>query len=507
MRERLAAAGTGLSTVFVGEKSLHSRYDPAGEGEKYIRALNFTEGESGKPGEKIQFLILIEPGLGYIIPALRRVFPLAKIIALHVSDFFTRFPCESGENTVRWSPGSGLSCTEFLEQEIPDIGIRAVKIVEWRPALAAYGAAYRDLLETAVTFLRRIDANARTVSGFGRRWVRNFFRNISTLRVFFSILPGSGPWIITGAGPGLEGVLPLIADMQQKGATVLAASSSVPALAAGGIAPDLVIGTDGGGWAKFHLWEAWRCALGRAKGGPFFLAASLTAALPCQYSDFPVLPLSDGSRWQEAALKALGVPRLVFPQRGTVAASALDLALCCTTGGVFLAGLDLSNEDIKTHARPYALDRFYEDGATRLTPRYSQAFDRAGQLSASGSRRVYAEWFGGQLRAYPGRIRSLGKNNPVFDALPSGDAPESYEGTQGMGRARIKTRVFRRAPDISGETVRVLTGLLDASGPALAIRRELASLLFPGGEEPPLEQLIREINGLAARRGGRTRDE
>ncbi|MDR0759089.1 MAG: DUF115 domain-containing protein [Treponema sp.] len=486
MIERIAGAGTGLPTVFVGEKFLHSRYDPAGEAEKYIKTLNVSE-----LSEKIRFFILIEPGLGYIIPVLRRLFPQAKLIALHVSEFFVRFPGEALENAAQWSPGSGLSCVEFLEREIPDIGIEAVKIVEWRPARAAYGAAYKDLLEKTVTFLRRMDANARTVKGFGRRWFRNFLRNLGVLRVFFSIDPGSGPWIVTGAGPGLEEVLPVIADMQQEGAMVLASSSSVPALTAGGVLPDVTISTDGGGWARFHLWEAIRCASGR----PFFLAASLTAALPGQCGGFPVLPLSDGSLWQEAVLENLGIPRLVLPQRGTVTATALDLALRCTEGGVFLAGMDLSNRDIKTHARPYALDRFQEDRANRLDPRYSQAFVRAGQISASGSRRVYAEWFGGRLAAYPGRIHSLGKNNPVFDALPS------QTSTRPGALQQVKSRKVPQVPGtlaVSEDAVRVLACLLEKAGPDEAIRRELAPLLLPGRVEVPAARLLKEIKALAA---------
>jgi hypothetical protein len=212
--------------------------------------------------------------------------------------------------------------------------------------------------------------------------------------------------------------------------------------------------------------------------------------------------LSDGSLWQEAALKTLGVPRVVFPQRGTVTASALDLALRCTSGIIFLAGMDLSNEDIKTHARPYAFDRFQEEGATRLTPRYSRAFVRAGQIAASGSHRVYAEWFGGQLAAYPGRIRSLGKNNPVFNVLPAGKKPAGADTAHGTKRVCIETGVLRKVPpDAAGEAVRVLARLLNRPGPAEALLRELGPLLLPGSGEISPQQLLKEIETLTSRKG------
>ncbi|MDR3130425.1 MAG: DUF115 domain-containing protein [Treponema sp.] len=487
MTEQLSSAGTGLPTVLAGDKFLHSRYNPAAEAEKYVKSLNLSE--------KIRFFILIEPGLGYIIPVLKRLFPAAKAAVLHVSDFFVSVSGETAKDVPAWSPGSGISPEEFLERELPDAGIDVLKIVEWRPALAAYGTAYKKLLEAAVYFIRRADANARTVRGFGRRWVKNFFRNLDILRVFFRISPGSLPWIVTGAGPGLEESLPAIALMRREGAALLASSSSVPALASGGIMPDLAIAADGGGWARFHLWETIRLTT----GGPLFLAASLTAAIPCQYGDFPVLPLSDGSLWQEAVLEKLGIPRLVLPQRGTVTASALDLALRCTKGEVFLAGMDLANEDIKTHARPYALDRFRDEGANRLDPQYSRAFVRAGQISASCSHRVYAEWFGGRMAAYPGRIRSLGKNNPVFDALPREPAmrPGSQEmNTRRTERLSMETRVLSR-PARQDEAVRVLTGLLSAAGPLQRkLLFELGDLLLPGSGEASAKELIKIIGEI-----------
>jgi hypothetical protein len=476
MTERLAAAGTGLPTVLVGERFLHSRYDPLGEGEKYIKTLNLSG--------KIRFFILIEPGLGYSIPALRRLFSPAKIIALHVSDFFAKSPGETPENTVSWSPGTGLPLGEFLEQEIPDTGIETIKIIEWRPALAAYGTAYKDLLEGAVTFIRRAAANARTVRGFGRRWFRNFFRNLGIIRRYVSITTGSGPWIITGAGPGLEETLLVIREMQREGATVLAAASSVSALAEGCILPNLVIATDGGGWARYHLYETLRSVSGRL----LLFAVSLTAALPCQCDRFPLLLLSDGSLWQETVLGKLGIPHLIFPQRGTVTASALDLALYGTRGAVYFAGIDLSHDDIKTHARPYAFDRFAEEGATRLEPRYSRAFVRSNLIAASESHRVYAEWFESRLDAYPGRIHSLGKNHPVFDRFRASRGPEKRRLAGPLvslvGRARID----------SSEAARFLAGFPDESGPALC--RELGPLLLPDEENITPDRLRREIIAL-----------
>ena len=483
MRERLVTAGNGSPTVLAGERALHSRYDPAGEAARYIKSLSISP--------EVRFFILLEPGLGYLIPAIHAQFPAAKIAALHASDFFTGPMCPfpaGADAAPHWAPGGTMSLQEFLEREIPDAPASQVRLVEWRPAQAAYGEAYLRLLRESADFLKRIDANVRTVRGFGRRWFKNCLRNLG---IFKRVLlqppdtsPRSEPWIITGAGPSLEAAVPLIRDLtERRGARVLAASSSVPALAAAGIWPDMVISTDGGGWALFHLYESFRPA-----GKPLpALAASLWAALPSQCGDIAALPLSDGSLWQRLLLEGAGFRRVfpgsdggtyaAFPQRGTVTASALDTALAMTCGPVFFAGLDLGHRDISTHARPYALDRFQEERVSRFSPRYSQAFVRAGMISASGSHQIYAAWFKRQVAEYPRRVFPLGENNPVFGELRADRAdmaiPEGGRGCLG---------VWTPDEGAAERAARALMGALKQPEYAGVLLEELGPLLLPDGE-------------------------
>jgi hypothetical protein len=494
--ERLAVAGSGVPTVYAGNRALHSRYDPAGEAEKYINTLNLREGTG--------FFILIEPGLGYCVPVLRRRFPGARIIALHVSDFFASGPSLAGSSLTRapeapasltpdarWSPGSGVSPRRFLADLIPDTEARRLKIIEWRPSLAAYGGAYRELLAETAAFIKEIDANARTVRGFGRRWFKNALKNTALIRGALRYAPLNLPCVIAGAGPSLEETIPLIKEQRERGPLfILGVSSAVPALRAGGLEPDLVLATDGGGWALFHLYETLRAALPA-------LAISLNAALPSQCGAAPILPISDGSLWQGFLLESLGVPYLSLPQRGTVTAAALDLALGLTVGKVFFTGMDLANRDIRTHARPYSFDRFQEERACRLSPRYSQAYSRAAEIRTAGSHDLYAAWFARQIGAYPKRVYSLGDNNPLFQSLKTGfDAP----GSPGS-RADFRL-VPPRRPGGGPAAVQALCGAL--RDPALSPRlvRELGPLLLPDEPEAGAEGLIREALDLAGPYGG-----
>jgi hypothetical protein len=498
MTERLAAAGSGFPIAYAGERALHSRYDPRAEAEKYIDTL--------KPGEAVRFFILIEPGLGYIIPPLKKKFPRAKIIVLHVSDFFTGRD-SAGEDVPVWTPETGISLPRFLEKELPDTFAGTVKIVEWRPALAAYGKPYLRILEKTVEFIKRIDANARTVHGFGRRWFKNFFKNIGIIQtglLYDRESAGAAPVLITGAGPGLDGALPLI--RRRRGELfILGVSSSVKPLLAGGVRPDLVISADGGNWALFHLYEVFR---GSLAGQRPVLATALTAALPAQCKDLPILPLSDGSVWQNLILERLGIPFLSLPQRGTVTATALDIALSLTSGPVYLAGVDLSQRDIRTHARSYSFDRFWRESASRLNPAYSQAYARSRTAAASGAYDIYAAWFKEQLGRYPERIYSLGSNNPVFAPLREEFPADGIPGKNGMapaGKAGISPIVRSLPPgDRPREALKILSAALGgaasaARGLSPVLREELSPLLLPERQNPAFEEITAVMYDLAGR--------
>ncbi|MDR3338292.1 MAG: DUF115 domain-containing protein [Treponema sp.] len=512
MTERLAVSAKGQIIAYCGEKALHSRYDPQGEAKKYLDSL----------GLKGACFMLIEPGLGYLIPFIRESFPDAKIVILHASVFLAEKQQELFPGEAVWHTGRDMSLSLFLEREIPDLSAASVKIIEWRPSLAAYGETYVTLLREGAEFIKRIDANYRTARGFGRRWFRNFFRNIGRTAIiaeFDGKRPRSRrPWVITGAGPGLEesaGEIRRLAGTE--GAGVLAAASSVPALIKRGIAPDMVISTDGGNWALLHLYETARGA-GVLPGFSPVLATAVWAALPSQVADFPLLPLSDGSLWQELVLEGLGIPHLKLPQRGTVTASALDLALALTAGEIIFTGMDLSQRDIRTHAKPYSFDRLQEEGAARLCPRYAQSFARAGNITSSGSQEIYAAWFRNQLSSYPKRLRSLGKNHPVFSELEENTLGKTEIPGNGGGREQIPEQGFRdslifrkirlpREPEKNGAAL--LLGALENTGTGKEIYRELAPLLLQdpppqdgGTEKEKREALGAEIVRLTRRYSG-----
>jgi hypothetical protein len=464
MLERLASTGSGFPTAYVGDQALHSRYNPSAEAEKYINSLNFREG--------VRFFILLEPGLGYAAGALQKKFPGSVILILHVSDFFaSQHNCS--ETCPAWSPGSGTTLLRFLERHIPDTEAASVALVEWRPSRTAFGRAYVRILEETVEYIKRADANKRTAENFGRRWFRNTFKNLAILKQAPRYRPFAAPLLVAGAGPSLEEAIKPLGEQKKKAPLfILAVSSAAPALLAADLPPDLILGSDGGNWALLHLYEALR------KPPRAVFAAALTAALPSQFAALPWLPISDGSLWQNTLLQSMGLPFASLPQRGTVTATALDLAFQLCRGNVYIAGADLGHRDIRTHARPYSFERLITERANRLNPGYSQTFFRASAIASSGSHKIYAQWFARQMDAYPDRLFSLGKNSAVFNKRSA----KNFTGNDGDPKPGPAEIVSLQDRNVAERALETLLGALDTETAGKIILEELSPLLFPGGK-------------------------
>ena len=413
-----------------------------------------------------------------MIPVLREKFKDSKIIALHIEKSFhpeSSFP-EKGVPSLSGTEPEEVQ--EFLEKELREIDPSAIRIIEWRPSLNFYRTRYVKLLSLVVEFIKRSDAEKRTVAAFGKRWFRNFFKNLRLINQTILYKNADIPVIITGSGPCLETTIPLIQKMQNN-CIIIAASSSVMALNKNGISADIVIATDGGCWALQHIYPMFRDS---AAGS---LAVNLCAALPSQCEKKPFLVLNDGSFWQSIVLHELKLPSVIIPQTGTVTASAVELALVLTGGSIFLAGMDLSVKDIKSHVRPYGFDHLIFGGADRFSPVYSNFFLRSRLIREGGSMDVYAAWFKNRFALWPKRIFPLGFEN-VLPPEQKNKKMDEY----------LKVVKINEDPDLFRKRgINVLLSALKNPQYAQNIKDELVSLLLPDKKEATEPELEAAITG------------
>jgi len=454
---------------------LHSRYNPQAEALRYIDSLNLND--------SIECFILIEPGLGYIIPVLQEKFKNSKILVLHIEDFpqdnsFSNTHTHTGVETAR--------IQEFLETHIQEINIDRIKVIEWRPSLNYYKEAYVKILSAVAAFLKRADAEKRTTAAFGKRWVKNFFKNIGNINHTLLYRQTEIPVIVTGSGPSLEYALPII-KKSQNNCLIIAASSSFLALSSMDIKPDIVITTDGGNWALRHIYPIYR----NKNANNVSLAINLCAALPSQCADTAQLIINDGSFWQNVVLHELALPSVIIPQRGTVTATAVDLALLLTSGNIYLAGLDFSVNDIRTHVRPYGFDNLFYGSANRFNPFYSTIYSRAKQLHSGGSMNIYESWFKEQLNKWQKRIYAIGGNKIFENGEPSSRFVKNTDEV-------FSTVSFKNSNDVRSRGIQTLLNAINNPQYAQNLKQELKSLIFAGENNVTDTELESAIHAACA---------
>lgn len=469
MTELFADARNGEKTVIVDGAVLHSLYNPSAEADRFVEASPFSPDTS--------IVVIIEPALEYLADAVRKRYPHIRVLCVHCSEFYRGSERSALDPDCRfYADGPGTALDGFLDRWITDFDAARTRVLQWRPSMAAYGQRALRLLEAITAHLNRAAANARTTAGFGRRWIRNTLSFAQGVRSYYVPARGTCPVVLAASGPGLESALDKIREARDRGAIyVIAVSSAVETLLAGGVRPDLACWTDGGQWAAFHLREPLRKGIS--------LSASCSAVQPSGIYDRPILVMRDESRFQAVVTHTLGIPTFSFPQRGTVAAAALDLAQALSSGPIYLAGFDMRVVGNKTHARPNALDRFVEDTASRMAPAATGYFTRYLSARDGPALRIYAQWFARRLETEAGRYFTLGPGQ-IFPAVRA---------AQKLAVDGSGVRPILSARELEGSEAR--SGLLRRILAAVYATLDAESVMSDSGRLPGREGLWRELAG------------
>ena len=350
-------ARNGSRTATAGSIRIHSSVNPEHEAELFLNArMPLLEGSAA---------VILGSSLGYLTREIRRRFPAIRIITLDYTHEFSRFLVAAPDH--EWHPHSGESVGAFLHRVLPEEELAGLAIIEWQPAARAFPARARQVAAEFTDALSELNANIATTGYFGRRWVRNAFANFLCLNEFQPLPPSRGVTVIAASGPSLErSAQSLVRHRDAIG--IWALGSAVAPLLARGIVPDLVVLTDPGYYGIEHL----HCLLGRSV--PVMLP--LTSARGVWRTKCPVVLIDQGSTVEDALLPRLGLRSIHATANGTVAGTALDVALKTTGGPIVFAGFDLAQQDLQSHASPHAFDRYIRYRQQRRTPETTMLFER-----------------------------------------------------------------------------------------------------------------------------------
>lgn len=422
---QIETARNGMITASEGGVRLHSAYNPEREAQGAVGRDEVFEKSA---------IVFYGFGLGYhVIATAKKILqcdgaaPRLVLIepdtahffaAMSVLDWTTVFEVEKLVFAVGAPAESVLPLLEDASRvNIGETGVSDAYFFDI-PAFTAHSASYFDTVRSIIKRnQRKNEINAATLKKFGRLWCRNSLNNlvqygqcglVSSLKnkAYDDDEGNALPFLIIGAGPSLEAILPYIKDFQERSVTVCV-ETALRALLRQGVQPDFVILTDPQFWAYRHI-------AGLRAPKSFFITE--VSAYPSVFrfdcrnillcaSQFPV-----GAFTQ----KKLGLTAGDLGTGGSVASSAWNFAHLCGAREIFTAGLDFAFPGKQTHIKGSSAEQAYHTLASRLsTPDKFTAnslysanavtgTDYSGAPVLTDSRmKMFSWWFEARLAACP----------------------------------------------------------------------------------------------------------
>jgi hypothetical protein len=321
---------------------LNSAYEPEGEAQRWLAGQELGDSH---------LIVLFGLGLGYHLKALlekarssRRIIvvePNGEILGIVRSNGFCRAVLDAPNVQVvgNWEAFKKL----YDNLEDPWVNVRLFTIPSY---LQVYGEEFQAFAGKLQQELNALRTRRQTILHFSRQWQENFFRNLRHLRPSGRIASGFGlfegiPAIIVSSGPSLEKNIHQLKSAKDK-ALIIAAGSSVRALAAADIRPDLVVALDAGAFnyeARFKDLQL--------SGIPLVYDLILHPEIVEKHAGPRVAMMTHKANlWLEGYFGPIGLLEL----GPSVANTAMDLAWRLGADPIVLVGQDLAFTDEKSHA-------------------------------------------------------------------------------------------------------------------------------------------------------------
>ncbi|GHV44426.1 hypothetical protein AGMMS49546_28370 [Spirochaetia bacterium] len=428
---------TGAPSLVVNGLHIHSPRDPVREARRLAESLSADhrplDGAGEGTADQRGPVVILGFGLGYAAEAVANAgteavaakapagkAPQRPLIivekrrqvlkkALETRDL-SKFLAENRIVFVVGGSGDAISGALSLFED-PIRGKAAPPLIRNRALMQLDEAWYTNVEQRIRAWTRADDVNTATLRRFGKRWVRNLARNMEAIRDLpgisrlAGVLNGDVPVFLAAAGPSLDRIGPLLKEISHR-AVIVAVDTSLRFLLKWGVDPDFAVVVDPQYWNARHL--------DRSAAPRTHLIAE-SAVYP------PVLRHSFRGSFLCGSLFPLGRfiedrldPKGDLGAGGSVATTAWDFARVLGAPSIWIAGLDLSFPELKTHFREALFeDRSHAESGRRLPAetwsvralRDGRPFlapaAGGGQVLTDRRLSLYAAWFENRFREYP----------------------------------------------------------------------------------------------------------
>ncbi len=418
----------GLNSACINGQLIHSKFSPLKEAEKFFKLWI-----EKNPLNPTSSLIVIEPGLGYLLSLLENQ-EISEIIVFFLSNETYTYCYRKGllENLKCWFPGRPDTAVQFLEKNLGGYKIQNIRILEWSPGIRIFPELYKEIQTSLLQYMKILQANEITTVKFGKKWLKNSLLNYIQQNYNLFIGTINRNVILAASGFSLNWHMEELTKFRNN-LFIAALPSSVEALVANGIIPDLIISTDPGYYASEHY---------RRFPEKVPVAAPLSA-YPKVLSN-PLIGINQLSEldkllWQQGEFS------FTVPEMGTVAATALGILQQLSSSEIYILGLDLCMKDLQEHVSPHPFEIYSVKDSCRFKTGTQYRYERIKALAASrkdgyyysNSMITYRNWFG--KNTYNSRIVRV---SPSPVSLPM----KEISSLEGFANVKQITEEFKLIP-------------------------------------------------------------
>lgn len=396
-----------IFTLKINGKYLHSKYNPINEAEKLIMSDVFCNASIKNS------CVFYGLGLGYIHELYVKQNPLSSLVIIEPDLFvFLLFLISRPLDDFFMHDNLTLLLGLYPKDVLDFFEAKVFFDVPFfkSPSLMEVNYAWFSEFETLKKRRQeKENLNKNTLKKFGKLWLKNFFKNkaqveklpgISLLKNFFKPYP----CVITAAGPGLDEVLDIVKDKEDK-FIIIAADTAVRACLRKGINPDFIILMDAQYWNYLHLADldiSDSILITESSVYPAVFRIKTKAKFLCT-SMFPL------AQYIEEAIGEKG--KLITG--GSVATAAWDFARLLGCSEIIFAGLDLAFTDLQTHFKGSRFEEdinsvssrfFSSEAASHLnlysaSPQLKEGYN--GKVLSDKRMEMYAWWFESKIAEFP----------------------------------------------------------------------------------------------------------
>jgi hypothetical protein len=430
--QKYTVAGEKDPNIFFGKRAYHSIHNPRGE------ALNLVKDLHAEPGIIFIFLGI---GFGYHIEKFKalykNVIPGITVVCIERSaqafDLLLRHRDISFLKGVHLFVGDAFEEIENFFSELTPLSFRGYRIIRLRGGFSLFKKYYSNIESLFRSFMSGMLSDLLTRFAFESLWMKNIIDAVPHIIGKRSIDALKGalkkkPALVLGAGPSLSSQLEKIEKLY-KSVYIIAVDTALEPLLTVGIAPDLVVTLD----AQFYNTLDFHYSFIKASdttgsilvadlmaypkiirlwGGPLYFSKTSTND-GTNHDSHPLISVLEESFGSIGDLRC----------GGSVATSAIDLALHLGASPILLAGCDFAYTGYATHvssSSPYIL--FYKQSnhfntiATSMTREIASR--KHSYIEGMGNKKVLSDFI---FRKYLGWINARNEyKNLVYNATARG---------------------------------------------------------------------------------------